>query len=440
MVPAMKRPLWPAWAFCTLPLWACGGGESGPTYHQDVKPILAGRCENCHRSGGIAPFALDSYELAKNAAAAIKPAVVSRRMPPWSAGPADHGYKHDPSLSDAQIELVSRWVDEGSPEGDPEQPGAPLPPVGGGLARVDREIRMAEPYRPKTEPDDYHCFAIEWGAEEDSYVTGFNAMPGNPEIVHHIAVYLITPDILPEMQKWEDSEEGNGWTCFGGPMASGGANVPISLLSAWIPGYSGSTFPEGFGIKVPKGSFIVLQVHYNTLSGDTRPDQTTLQFSVEDTVARPLSYAPFLNAGWTLGTMDIPANQKDIEHRYVADPRGLLELFVDLDLSNGFEIHAVMFHMHKLGDSGRFSLLKPGQTAQTLLDIEAWDFDWQREYFFETPPRFENGDQLSVRCVFDNTAAKQPCFADGCQEPADTNWGEGSTEEMCVANMLISPL
>lgn len=423
-----------------LLLAACGGGESQITYHQDVRPILAGRCENCHRAGGIAPFALDSYELAKNAAAAIKPAVVSRAMPPWSASRGELRYRHDPSLTDAQIETIARWVDEGTSEGDPERPGAPLPAVGGGLERVDREIQMNAPYTPKAGPDDYHCFGIEWGAEEDSFVTGFNAIPGNPEIVHHIAVYLITPAYLSELEKWEASEDGDGWTCFGGPMAEGGANVPISLLAAWIPGYSGSTFPAGYGIKVPKGSYLALQIHYNTLSGDPEPDQTRLQFSVAEQVSRPLSYAPFLDAGWTLGTMDIPANQKDIEHRYVADPRGLLELFVDLDLERGFEIHAVMFHMHKLGDSGRFSLLKPGQPAQTLLDIEKWDFDWQREYFLETPVRFENGDQLSVRCVFDNTAAKQPCFGGGCREPADTNWGEGSTEEMCVANMLISPL
>lgn len=440
MVGAMIRRIWALVAPCCLYLVACSGGESGPTYHQDVQPILASRCINCHKSGGIAPFALDSYDLARSAAPAIKPAVVSRKMPPWSAAAADTGYKHNPSLTDAQIDLISRWVDANAPEGDADEPGEPLPPVGGGLARVDKELIMAEPYTPKVSPDDYHCFAIEWGAEEDTYVTGFNAVAGNPEIVHHIAAYLITPAYLEEMQKWEDSEEGNGWTCFGGPMASGGSNVPISLLSAWIPGYSGSTFPEGHGILVPKGSFIALQVHYNTLSGAAGSDQTKLQFSIERQVATRLSYAPFLNAGWVLGTMDIPANQKDVEHSYIEDPRGLLELFVDLDLSKGFMIHAVMFHMHKLGDRGRFALLEPGQPSKTLLNIEKWDFDWQREYFLDEPVRFENGDQLSLKCVFDNTAAHQPCFGGNCREPADVNWGEGSTDEMCVANMLISPL
>ena len=223
-------------------------------------------------------------------------------------------------------------------------------------------------------------------------------------------------------------------------MAAGGANVPIALLSAWTPGYSGSSFPEGHGIRVPTGSYVVLQVHYNTLSKSEEPDQTKLQFRVADQVTAPLSYAPFLDAGWVLGTMHIPADQKDIEHGIIADPRGLLDLFVELDLSRGFKIHAVMFHMHKLGDRGRFALLKPGQPAKTLLNIEKWDFDWQREYFFEEPPVFENGDQLTLRCIYDNTASNQDCIGGKCRTPTDTNWGEGSTEEMCVANMLVSPL
>ena len=35
-----------------------------PTWYQDVAPIVVSRCGGCHRDGGIAPFALDSYEAA----------------------------------------------------------------------------------------------------------------------------------------------------------------------------------------------------------------------------------------------------------------------------------------------------------------------------------------------------------------------------------------
>ena len=38
-------------------------------------------------------------------------------MPPWMADSSCRPYKHDISLTDAQIETVSSWVDAGAPEG-----------------------------------------------------------------------------------------------------------------------------------------------------------------------------------------------------------------------------------------------------------------------------------------------------------------------------------
>ena len=56
-----------------LVLSACGVGD--PTYHQDVAPILDGRCVSCHQAGGIGPFALDSYAAAKPLASVIAASV-----------------------------------------------------------------------------------------------------------------------------------------------------------------------------------------------------------------------------------------------------------------------------------------------------------------------------------------------------------------------------
>ena len=33
-----------------------------PTFYEDVLPILQQHCQVCHRSGGIAPMAFESYE------------------------------------------------------------------------------------------------------------------------------------------------------------------------------------------------------------------------------------------------------------------------------------------------------------------------------------------------------------------------------------------
>ena len=41
-----------------------------------------------------------------------------------------------------------------------------------------------------------------------------------------------------------------------------------------------------------------------------------------------------------------------------------------------------------------------------ILDIQDWDFHWQMEYHLAEPVRFEPGDKLRVRCVFDNSPGR----------------------------------
>lgn len=90
-----------------------------------------------------------------------------------------------------------------------------------------------------------------------------------------------------------------------------------------------------------------------------------------------------------------------------------------------------MFHMHKLGTSGQLWLDKANHQHLKVLDIPAWDFHWQLQYFLAEPVRFEPGDNLRVRCVFDNASGR-------LSVAKDVNWGEGSEDEMCVANILSS--
>ena len=100
--------------------------QDSPTYTKDVAPVLREKCEVCHRPGYIAPMSLQSYEEVRPWARSIKNRIETRQMPPWhidqNVGIQD--FENDRSLSREQIELVSRWVDDGAPQGNP----ADLPP------------------------------------------------------------------------------------------------------------------------------------------------------------------------------------------------------------------------------------------------------------------------------------------------------------------------
>jgi hypothetical protein len=411
-----------------LTLVACE--PAAPTWHRDIKPIIEARCSNCHAAGGVAPFELKTFAQAKQLSGAIANATQAGRMPPWLVGPNDvGGFLRDPSLTAEQKALISTWAEAGAPEGDPRAPGAALPEVTGAAPRVDVTLKMPQPYTPTVLPDDYRCFVLRWPNTEPTYLTGINGLPGNPKIVHHVALYLVEGESAKYPPQWDAEDATPGYSCFGGPFGSRPQQFPVNVLGAWLPGYQGQTFPRGGGVLIPPGSTIVLQMHYSSLEEAPTADQTAMQFSTAPTVPVRLAYQPFFKFDWVVGVMPIPANSPTVVHETVEDPRETFKLTGSpLDTSKGFNLEAVMFHMHTLGTRGELWLEKPDRRRINIIDIPRWDFHWQQEYQLKTPVRFEPGDKLRVKCVFDNTKV-------GAK---DTNWGENSDEEMCVANILSS--
>ena len=118
-----------------LPLFiapaAAGQAPNEVTYAKHVAPIIQQKCQVCHQPNSIGPMPLTNYEEVVKAARRIKGRVVARVMPPWhidkNVGIRD--FKNDRSLTDEQIETIVRWVDNGTPLGDPrDMPPAPVFP------------------------------------------------------------------------------------------------------------------------------------------------------------------------------------------------------------------------------------------------------------------------------------------------------------------------
>ncbi|MFN9884155.1 MAG: cytochrome c, partial [Bacteroidota bacterium] len=77
-----------------------------PNWSEHIAPIVYTNCSNCHREGGIAPFALMSYEEASNASFYLANSVSERRMPPWPPSPTYSSFAHERVLTSQEIELI----------------------------------------------------------------------------------------------------------------------------------------------------------------------------------------------------------------------------------------------------------------------------------------------------------------------------------------------
>ncbi len=411
-----------------LLLFSCA--PAAPTYSRDVAPLLEARCTNCHVEGGVAPFALDTYARVKPQAAAIAAATHARTMPPWRAVSADVAYVGDPSLTQEQIDLLAQWSEAGAPEGDPRAGRVEVAKVESRPApRADLTLELPEAYTPTERPDDYRCFPVEWPLDETRFITGFNAEPGAPNQVHHIVMFLVPPSAANLPRQWDAEEPGPGYRCFGGPYGNRPQQFPVNLVAGWVPGYPGVSLREGSGIEVPPKSLLVVQMHYN-LVGEAKADRTKLKLALATRAERRATYHPLLEPTWFAGEMPIPPGASHVVHQYAGDPRNFFRATGSpLQLAQGFNIEGLLFHMHKLGVQGQVWLEKSDGRRIELVRIDQWDFHWQFEYHLKEPQQFLPGDRLRLRCTFDNS-----------QGTREVNWGEGSDDEMCVANLLSSEL
>jgi hypothetical protein len=73
-----------------------------------------------------------------------------------------------------------------------------------------------------------------------------------------------------------------------------------------------------------------------------------------------------------------------------------------------------------------------------LLDIPSWNFHWQGTYQLAQPIRVNPGDKVNLACHWDNSQANQPSVNGQQLPPKNVNWGESTTDEMCLGLMYVS--
>ncbi|MBL8912946.1 MAG: hypothetical protein JNM17_19790 [Archangium sp.] len=372
-----------------------GGGAqaTGPTYYKDVLPITQVACNGCHTTGGIAPFALDSYAAASVKAPLMADAVANKRMPPWLATQSCGGpFVGDRTLTQAEIDTFQQWFQNGALEGNPADAPAPAMPAEQ-LARVDLTKQMTVAYTP-TIRDDYRCFIIDPAVAASTVVTGYDILPGSRKVVHHVIMYIVTRSSATT----KDAEDTTaGWECFGG------ANVSTTgTLGAWAPGGSAVVFPAGTGIRIGPNEVIAMQVHYNTDNG-AEADQTSVKLMYGTGNERSAFLIPLVADGF-----NIPANARGYNYSENFPNR------------YGFQLNAWGFlpHMHTRGTKIRMS---GGAGDACIVDIPKWNFNWQTQYFRKTAFPVPNNTGIKLDCTWDNPTN------------AAVTWGEGTSDEMCFA-------
>jgi mono/diheme cytochrome c family protein len=362
-----------------------------PTFAKDVAPVLYKRCVECHRAGEFAPMALVKYEDVRPWARSIKERVIAREMPPWSADPRYGKFRNDPSLTEAEIATIARWVDAGAPKGDlRELPPLPKFADGWTIGEPDAVFTMQQEYKVPAEGTvPYLYFRIPTNFTEDKWIQAYEIKPGARSVVHHVIANAQPP---------------------GG--TAGDERTPGRVgLGGVTPNKPGVVLPKGVARRLPAGSEIVFQMHY-TPNGVETTDRTSIGFVFAKEPPLKLSRGnSVLNPAFV-----IPPGASNHE---VRASRVLSEDALLLDMTP---------HMHMRGKDMTYTAHYPDGRSEILLSVPKWDFNWQLTYYLEEPKLLPKGTRLEVVAHYDNSRAN-PFNPDPTTE---VRWGDQTWEEMMI--------
>ncbi|MEX0964472.1 MAG: hypothetical protein WDZ52_10595 [Pseudohongiellaceae bacterium] len=415
------------------------------SYEKDIAPIIAENCANCHRDGGIAPFAMDSNLAVQGWSPMIREVVMTKRMPPGQVdNKVGHKMKNEMNLSDIEMQKLVRWVNNGSKVDSENDPLTALtwPTTKWSLGEPDLIVQVPEQSIPATGVVDYMDIPIDLGLDKDVWIKGSEVVPGDPAVLHHIITTVIPPEGAPDFQKIlmdllatlpaekaqdirnklfaavASGQQPNIGEIFKeipevdiGVFLGGGSDPDLGSVAGYAPGNSVSLNPPGVGGLLKAGTTLNLQMHYTTTGKETTDaTEIGIYFYEEGEIPAERMSGGVGNAF----SISIPAQAKDHEMELVTT------------VPKEAEIYSLMPHMHFRGKRMKFKAVYPDGSEEMLLSVPAYSFNWQLAHELEEPLRVPAGTKIVATGAFDNSS-QNPFNPDPTTE---INWGEQSWEEM----------
>lgn len=392
--------------------FAAADARPVPTFTKDVAPILKAKCEACHRPDSIGPMPLITFEQVRPWAKSIRQRVSMRQMPPWhlvkNVGITE--FKNDASLSDGQIDTLLRWVDGGTPQGDPkDMPKAIMWPAKPewnfakmyGQGEPDLVI-TAPAYTMKARTQDQWWKAtVPSGLTEDRWVRAIEMRPSTVKgrrITHHATTRL----------QQDEEIEANAAPGVGG------------YFMEWAVGKQGELMRPGSGRLMKAGAKLHFDVHYSSVNEDiTDAVQLGVYFypkGEEPRYRQVLTWFDAFQRGKE--TLDIKPNTVTVSQGFHV-------------LTRNARLESFQPHMHWRGKAMSMEAILPDGTRQVLSQVDDYSFNWHINYMYadQAAPLLPKGTLMHVTSWHDNTAAHR-----SNPDPSQwVTWGDRTVDEMSHA-------
>jgi hypothetical protein len=355
----------------------------------------------------MAPFSLITYEDARPLAKSIKERVTARAMPPWFSSRTVGEYDPDPSLTDAQIDTIAKWVDEGAPKGNAADAPPPLTwPTGWRFGEPDIVVFAPAVSVPAVGPDAYPEPEAATGLTEDRYIQWMEIVPEHPQVVHHILVYDVdrkgasAPPVASGVESNGLLEDKRGTATLLANLAKGGSP------RMW----------DDAAKLLKKDEVLRFQIHLhpNNESAVVEHAKVGIKFF-------PKGYTPthtiVTRAVSGQATLAIPPGDPNVKSdAYFTLPRPATLI-------------SFQPHMHYRGKRMTMEATLPNGETRLLSDVDRFTQAWQPTYRYKNPPSFPAGTVWHVTAWHDNSSGNKL----NPDPTAFVTWGERTVDEMNIA-------
>ncbi len=401
------------------------------TFTEHVAPVLYANCAICHRPGGSAHFSLVTYQQAKSYSASLAYVVRERIMPPWPADPHYTEFVGQRIMSEHDIRILEKWVEDGMQEG-PEDKLPPLPdyPRGSLIGTPDMRIAVAPYSLPANSSDKFLLVKVPYELPRDTYAALIEFWAGDNNIVHHVNGDMVKYEFDKKADVFageriidmvEDSTIKQAFEKLGLPNDDGTYPVLQKSVVNYLPGVFGQKYPAGIGgyFLPRKGAFLLNDLHYGFTKNAVTDTSYINIFFAKTPPDRPVQE-------FQLGTLGVAPVEPDLVIQPNTTKKVLSRYTIPIDIS----VLTVNPHMHLLGKSFKAYALKPDGDTIRLISIPRWDFNWQYFYTFKKMVKIPKGSTIVAEGLYDNTRQNMNNPFSPPQLVKDQNGSMRATDEM----------
>ncbi len=358
------------------------------SYVKEIAPLLIEKCVECHRPGGIGPWAMKNHKTVAGFAPMIREVILTHRMPPWHADPHVGEFSNDRSLSVEQKQKLVHWIESDAPRDagpDPLEAAMKRQWPEWPLGEPDVVIELPRVPIPATGLLPYLHPVVVNPLDKPVWLRAVDFLPEERGVLHHIIAAHIRPPSAPR----------------GKP--EGG------LMGGYTPGGGPVIYPEGVGLHLKPGDRFGFQVHYTTM-GRATADTTRLGLYFRDGPPQHEHQAVVLQ---NPGIRIPPHARAHTESARWTFDRDIL-------------VYSLLPHAHFRGKASEFRAIYPDGKEELLLAVPRYDFNWQHIYQLKMPKRLPAGTTVVHSTTWDNSILNRA----NPDPDKEVRWGLQSEDEM----------